>query len=88
MASSWIECLNMLQQNVLPHYSDATWAPWRLKSLATRVFVQLFVQANIEKNIKIGPLLGESRWPMDSPHNWPVMRKTFPIYDVIVGYLN
>ena len=27
------------------------------------------------------------RWPVNSPHTWPVMRKMFPFYDVIMVIL-
>ena len=28
---------------------------------------------------------GIHRWPVNSPHKWPVTRKTFPFDDVIMG---
>ena len=28
---------------------------------------------------------GIHRWPLDSPHNWPVTRKMFPFDNVIMG---
>ena len=34
------------------HYSDVMWTRWRLKSPASRLFVQPFVQAQIKENIK------------------------------------
>ena len=45
------------------NYNDFTWAPWRLKSPATRVFVQRFVQSKIKGNI-------------EAPHYWPIVRET------------
>ena len=33
------------------HYSDITWVSWGLKSMATRLFVQPIVLANIKENI-------------------------------------
>ena len=29
---------------------------------------------------------GIQRWPVNSPHNWPVTRKTFPFVDVIMKW--
>ena len=31
---------------------------------------------------------GIRRWPMNSPHKWPVTRKMFPFYDVIMWWLS
>ena len=31
---------------------------------------------------------GIHRWPLNSPHKWPVTRKMFPFYDVIMGNWN
>ena len=64
------------------------WAPWRLKSPASRLFTQPFVQAQIKENIK-APRHWRlcwriHRWPVNSPHKWPVTRKVFPFDDVII----
>ena len=32
-------------------------------------------------------VLGIHRWPVKSPHKWPVTRKMFPFDEVIMGYL-
>ena len=65
------------------------WASWRLKSPATRRFIQPFVLAKFKENIKAhftGLLWGETTGdrPVDSPHKWPVTPKVFPWYDVIM----
>ena len=58
----------------------------RLKSSASRLFTQPFIQAEIKENIKAprnGPLcLSE---PVNSPNKWPVARKMFPFDDVIMN---
>ena len=60
-----------------------TWAWWCVKSPATLLFDQQFVQANIGENIIdlcYWPFVrGNHRSPMDSPHKGPVMR-VFPFY--------
>ena len=59
------------------------WARWRLKSPASRLFAQPFVQAQIKENIKVPchwPL-----WGVDSPNKGPVTRKMFPLDDVIMS---
>ena len=71
------------------------WTRWRLKSLASRLFAQPFVQAWIKENVKATrhwPLWGEStmrgihRWPVDSHHKGAVTRKMFP-FDYVTMYL-
>ena len=64
------------------------WARWRLKSPASRLFTQPFIQEQIKENIKAPrhwPLCGEftgDRWI--SPHKWLVTQKMFPFDDVIM----
>ena len=42
-----------LYQTVPPsHYNDVTWASWHLKSPATTLFVQLFIQVYIKEKMK------------------------------------
>ena len=71
------------------------WARWRLKTPASRLFTQPFIQAQIKENIKaphhclsesesLAFVLGIHRWPVNSPHKWPVKRKMFPFDDVIM----
>ena len=61
-----------------------------LKSPASRLFTQPFIQAQIKENIKAPrhwPLWGESiGGPVNSPHKWPVTRKMFTSDDVIMTY--
>ena len=55
--------------NMPIHYCDVIMGA-SLKSLASRLFTQPFIQAQIKENIK-------------APRHWPVTRKTFPFDDVI-----
>ena len=61
--------------------TDVTWAPWRFKLTITRLFVQQLVHADVRENTKAPHdwlfVKGIHRWPVDSPHKWPVMRKSF-----------
>ena len=58
------------------------------KSPTSRLFAQPFLQAQIKENIKAlrhWLFVREiHRWPVDSPHKWPVTRKMFPFDDVIM----
>ena len=74
--------------------SDVTWAQWRLKSQADRLFVQHCVQTNNQENVckKVritGPfrrgLSSQRHWSFlwrAFPHKGPVMRKAFSCRDV------
>ena len=60
------------------------WVRYRLKSPASRLFNQPFIQTQIKENIKAPrhwPLFRES---VNSPHKWPVTRRMFPFDDVIM----
>ena len=65
------------------------WAPWRLKSSASRVFASPCVQAHITKKDQNSASLtfvgGNHRWPVDSHHKGPVTREMFPFDDVIMS---
>ena len=77
-------------QDIFPivwlHFSAITWASWRLKSPASQLFVQRFVQANIKSNIKAPhhwPFAkGIHQLPVDSLPKGPIMRKAFLFDDV------
>ena len=56
------------------------WGWWRLKSAASWLFTQLFIQAHMKENIKalsLAFVLGIHRSPVNSPHKWPVTLKIF-----------
>ena len=68
---------------------DVTWASWRLKSMATRLFIPQIVQANGKESSNNPPhywhfVMGIHRPPMDSSLEKPIMRKAFPSNDVIM----
>ena len=68
------------------HY--VTWWSWYLKSLATELFLQQFVQANTKENTKALHyrhfVRGSHRWPVDFPQNWTVIWKVFLHHAVIM----
>ena len=57
------------------HYSDITWASWRLKSPATQLFVQPLVFFDVNQNIKA---LSE----------WPFVQGIHQCHDVIIHALS
>ena len=65
------------------------WTRCRLKSPASRLFTQPFIQTQIKQNIKSSAALafvrGIHRGPVNSPHKWPVTPKRVPFDDVITG---
>ena len=65
------------------HHSDTIWASRRLLPPATRIFCSTVCSGQHRRKIRItGPLWG--KWPRDSVHKGPVMRKAFALYDVIM----
>ena len=61
---------------------------WGLKSPASPLFTQPFIQAQIKErhqsSVSLAFVRGIHRWPVNSPHKWPVTRKMFPFDDVIM----
>ena len=72
------------------HYSDVTWASWRLELSRILLSVQQLIQANNKEILKLcitDPLWrGYHRWLIDSPHNGPIMQKVFSCPDVIIWH--
>ena len=63
------------------------WASWRLKSPASQVFTQSFVQAHIrihESSASLAFVKGIHRWLVDSLQKGSVTRKMFSFNGVIV----
>ena len=63
------------------------WVWWRLKSPASPLFTQPFIQVQIKKASKLRSLVfarGIHWWPVNSPHKWPVTPKMLPFDDVIM----
>ena len=63
----------------------------RLKSPASRLFNQPFIQAQIKlkkhwSSVALAFVRGIHRWPVNSRHKGPVTRKMFPFDDVNVDY--
>ena len=99
-SSVWISIGNLLPNrpqtsdnayNAIKTYITLTsqWARWRLKSPASGLFTQLFIQVQIKENIKAPhhwPLCGEFTGDVNSPHKRPVTRKMFPFDDVIMNF--
>ena len=71
------------------HYNNKIWASRRLKSPATRLFVQAFDRLTL-KNMKhqshrYWPFVRViHRWSMDSPHKGPATQEASPFNDVIM----
>ena len=65
------------------------WARWRLKSPASRLLTQPFIQAHMEKqqsSTSLAFVRGIHRWPVNSPHIGPETREMFPFDDVIMMF--
>ena len=64
------------------------WARWRLKSPASRLFTQAFIQdadqRKHQSSASLAFVRGIHRWPMNSLHKGPVTRKMFPFDDVFM----
>ena len=66
------------------------WVRWRLKSPASRLFTQPFIQEADQRKHQSSASLafvrGIHRGPANSPHKGPVTRKMSPFYDVIMNW--
>ena len=46
----------------------------------------LWARRKHQSSASLAFVWGIHRWPVNSPHKWPVTRKRFPFDDVIMGY--
>ena len=69
------------------HYRVTSWwARWCLKSRASRLFTQHYVQAQIKETSKLRTTgLCEGNSPRSSSHEGPITRKMFPFDEVIMS---
>ena len=74
-----------------PFITMISWsARWRLKSPASLLLTQPFIQVQIKENTQASRhwlfVWGIHRGPVNFPHNGPVTRKMLPFDDVIISY--
>ena len=71
------------------HYSDIIMGTMASQSPASRLFTQPFIQGTDQRKHQSSRSLaferGIHRWPVNSSHKWPVMRKMCPFHDVMMG---
>ena len=85
----WSGCLERsINRKFSPRIITMTswWERWHLKSPASRLFTQPFIQAQIKEKIK-----AQRHWPLwgihrNSLHKGPVTRKIFPFDDFIIYF--
>ena len=68
-----------------PHYSDVIMGAMASKITIPTIAYSAVYQAQIKENIKASLAFVRAihRWPMNSPHKWPVTRKMFPFDHII-----
>ena len=71
------------------YYSDVTMGRWRLKLPASpKCLLNRLFRCRSKKTSKLhvtGLCMGIHRWPVNSPHKWPVTRKMFPFDEVFMN---
>ena len=76
----------MLSQDMCSHLIDVIDAMTSQIASPTIVYSTVYSGADQRKHQSSASLAfvqGIHRWPMNSPHKWPVTRKMFPLDDVI-----
>ena len=68
-----------------PHYNDVIMGaiPSQITS-PTIVYSTVADQRKHQSSASLAFVRGIHRWPVNSPHKWPVTRKMFPFDDVII----
>ena len=87
----WTPLGKLYAQTVCCHYNDVMMSAMasQITSL-TIVYSTVYSGADQRKHQSSASLAfvrGIHRWPVNSPHKWPVTRKMFPFDDVIMVYM-
>ena len=56
-------------------------------TILTIVYITVYSRTdkkNPQSSASLAFVWGIYRWPVNSPHKWPITRKMFPFYDVIM----
>ena len=72
------------------HYNDVTMSAMTSHITSLTIVNSTVYQAQIKKNqssVSLAFMQGIHRWPVNSPHKWPVTRKMFPFDDVIMTFI-
>ena len=78
----------MKEQQLVPHYSDVI-----MRAMASQVTSLTIVYSTVysgaaqrkhQSSASVAFVWGIHRWPVNSPHKWPVTRKMFPFNDVLM----
>ena len=88
---TWIfQCDNFVATvNAIPHYNDVIMGAMA-SQITSLTIVYLTVHSGTDQrkhqsSASLTFMRGIHRWPVNSPHKWPVTRKIFPFDDVIMG---
>ena len=80
--------MTLHRQCSIEHYSDVTMGAMASQNTSlTIVYITVYSGADQRKHQSSASLAfvrGIHRWPVNSPHKWPVTRKMFPFDDVIM----
>ena len=79
------------QRCIFLHYSDVIMGA-KASQLTTLTIIYSIVysgedQRKHQSSASLAFVRGIHRWPVNSPHKWPVTRKMFPFDDVIMEFL-
>ena len=56
-------------------------------AMASQPFIQAKIKEKNQSSASLDFVRGIHRWPVNSPHKWPVTRKMFPFDDVIMFFV-
>ena len=83
-------CIKTGNITLILHYSDVIMGTMASQIISlTIVYSTVYFGSDQRKRQSSASLVfvqGIHRWPVNSPHKWPVTRKTFPFDDVIMIY--
>ena len=81
-------CPGHLRRQCCPHYSDVIMYPMVSKITSVTIVYSIVYsgadQIKHQSSASLAFVRGIHRWPVNSPHKWPVTRKMSPFDDVIM----
>ena len=88
----WCDPINRFTQVLGYYYNDVTMSAMASQVTSLTIVYWTFYsdgdQRKHQSSASLAFVRGIHRWPVNSPHKWPVTRKMFPFYDVIMTALS
>ena len=73
---------------IMSHYNDVIMSAMASQITSLTIVYSIIYLGADQSSASLAFVRGIHRWPVNSPHKWPVTRKMFPFHDVIMKWVH